>query len=288
MKKLMLILIFTFISLYMVCPLTLAAGVRPLVLNFDLKPGDSTDFELQLTPGEMPETVEISLYNPHQQLSGGLTYEKGDPERHPALNWIRMEKTTVRVPAGEERIVRGEIEVPYDAAGYHTAVLMIEKAENEDQSEQKLFNFLVRYAVRLNINIDRPGQRARAELQNLNIKPGQEGEPLITTRIKNSSPVRFSAAAEATLRDENRRLVERVQLSSEAQARSNSRSTGIYPGSEVLLSGEVTEPLFPGQYYLQLFLQYDGGRQLIERKLVALGDEYIDADREEYIGVVPG
>ena len=263
-----------------------AAGVRPLVLSFDLKPGDSTDFELLLTPGEARETIELTPYHPTQNLSGGLSYEVGDPTKHLALDWIQLEQTQIIVPPGQEQIVRGRISVPFDAAGTHTAVIMVEQAD-EENGNQSLLNYKVRYAVRVNINIDRPGQRARAEISRLELAKNREGNPQLVAHIKNTSALHFNASAEATIRDENNRLIERLNLVSEAAARANNLETRIYPESEVRFQEDLSQPLFPGDYNLQIFMRYGDNRQLVERKSITLEEELTKSGEVRYLSFEP-
>ena len=62
---------------------TLAFGVRPLVIDIDCRPGDTRDFEIILNPGNTEETVQLSLYQPVQMLSGNLAYQEPVPETFP-------------------------------------------------------------------------------------------------------------------------------------------------------------------------------------------------------------
>ncbi|RAK10619.1 hypothetical protein C8C77_10412 [Halanaerobium saccharolyticum] len=264
-----------------------AAGVRPLVLNFDLKPGDTADFELLLTPGSSRETVALIPYHPIQNLSGGLGYEVGDPAQHLALNWIELEQTEVVVPPNQEQVVQGQISVPYDAAGSHTAVIMIEQVAGGQIANPDFFNFQVRYAVRININIDRPGQRARAEITKLELNKNKEGNPQVVAHIKNSSSLHFNAGAEATVRDENNRLIERLNLVSEAAARANNLETRIYPESEVSFQADLSQPMFPGKYNLQIFLRYGNNRQLVERKEINLEEELRKSGEVRHLSIEP-
>ena len=263
-----------------------AAGVRPLVLSFNLKPGDSTDFELLLTPGEIRETVELTQYHPTQILSGGLNYEVGNPTKHLALNWIELEQTQIIVPPGQEQIVKGKINVPFNATGSHTAVIMVEQAEQEN-STQSMLKYKVRYAVRININIDRPGQRASAEINTLELTKNKEGNPQLVAHIKNTSPLHFNATAEATIRNSNNRLIERLNLVSEAAARANNLSTRIYPESEVSFQKNLSQPLFPGDYNLQIFLRYGDNRQLVERKSITLEEELTKSGEVKHLSFEP-
>ncbi|SIR53096.1 hypothetical protein [Halanaerobium kushneri] len=263
-----------------------AAGVKPLVLNFDLKPGETSNFVLTLTPGSVRETIDLIPYYPTQNLSGGLNYELGDSTTHPFLNWIELEKDQIIVPPGQEQIVRGRINVPYNAAGSHTAVIMVEQVDNENMNSG-LLNFKVRYAVRININIERPGQRSRAEITELGLGKNKDGNPQISAHIKNVSPLYFNASAEATIRDENNRLIERLNIVSKAAARANNLNTRIYPNSEVIFQADLNQPLYPGEYNLQVYLKYGDNRQLVERKNITLKEELRKAGPRRYISFEP-
>jgi hypothetical protein len=285
-KKTFIYLIVVILFMIILSAAVSAVGVRPLVLSFDLKPGESTDFELLLTPGSARETIDLIPYHPIQNLSGGLSYEVGNLTKHLALNWIELEQTQIVVPPGQEQVVRGQINVPFDAAGTHTAVIMVEQADDGTEN-QNLLNYKVRYAVRVNINIDRPGQRARAEISSLELSKNKEGNPQLVAHIKNASPVHFNASAEATIRDENNRLIERLNLVSEAAARANSLSTRIYPESEVNFQENLSQPLFPGDYNLQIFLRYGDNRQLVERKAITLEEELTKSGEVRHLSVEP-
>jgi hypothetical protein len=163
---------------------------------------------------------------------------------------------------------------------------MVEQAEQAN-SNQSMLNYRVRYAVRININIDRPGQRARAEISTLELAKNNEGNPQLVAHIKNTSPLHFNASAEATIRDENNRLIERLNLVSEAAARANNLETRIYPESEVSFQEDLSQPLFPGNYNLQIFMRYGDNRQLVERKTITLEEELTKSGEVRYLSFEP-
>jgi len=267
--------------------LIFAAGVTPMILNFNMQPGDSRNFKLTLTPGNNQERVSLSLYNPVQNLDGGLTYNLANPEVNTYLNWIELAENEVIVPAGQERVVGGTINVPYNAAGSHTAVIMIEPLEGVNIGTTDMMTFKVRYAARINITVDRPGQRARAEIAEFNIEKNNNGNPQLYANIKNISTLFFNAQAEGVLRDVNNRLIERLNINSEASIRANNISTLIYPNSEVIFSGELSQPLYPGEYTLQVYLKYGDNRQLVERKTITLEEELRKSGPRRYISFEP-
>ncbi|NLY30906.1 MAG: hypothetical protein GX047_09820 [Firmicutes bacterium] len=260
---------------------TLAFGVRPLVIDIDCRPGDTRDFEIILNPGNTEETVQLSLYQPVQMLSGNLAYQEPVPETFPAVDWVRLDSQEVKVYPGEDTYVRGTVRVPFDAGGSHTVVLM---AEPKVETDQPGITLIVRYAIRLNIRVDRPGLRTVAELKEFDLVPGPEGEPVITARVANPSAWDYLVSGEVTIRDSGRRLVERIQLNSEAGARANLTETRIYPGSEVEYTGVVTRRLNPGDYTLRLFLRYGEHGQIIKTKDITVAEGQFSFPSAEEIG----
>ncbi|MFP4136604.1 MAG: hypothetical protein ACLFTO_06215, partial [Candidatus Acetothermia bacterium] len=136
-------------------------------------------------------------------------------------------------------------------------------------------------------HVDTPGLREDAELQNFSLEAGEEDQPVVSARIKNTSSLLYDAAGEVTVRDQDRRLIERVPVRTESAAQGGGDETTIYPGSEVVFQGDVTEPLPAGDYDLQFFLRYGDGRQIIERKSVEVGDEFVDPEKMQYLEVSP-
>lgn len=248
-------------------PVTWAFGVRPLVIDLNVKPGDTRDFEIIFNPGNNDETVLLSLYQPVQLLSGNLAYQEPTPETFPAVNWVKLEKSEVKVYPGEDSSLSGTVKVPFDAGGSHTVVIM---AEPKVAADQPGITLIVRYAIRLNIRVDRPGLRTQAELKDFNMIAGAEGEPVIVARIANTSAWDYLVSGEVTIRDSEKRLVERLVLNSEAGARANLTQTRIYPGSEVEFTGTVTRRLSPGEYTLRSFFRYGEHGQIIQTENITV------------------
>lgn len=72
MKGFRLSLLLLMVVSFLVVPAgtAVAVGVRPLVIEMDVRPGDVRDFEVALLPSSTEETVDLTLYEPVQQLSG--------------------------------------------------------------------------------------------------------------------------------------------------------------------------------------------------------------------------
>ncbi len=263
-----------------------AVRVQPLVINLDMTPGDAENFELRLTGTGERETVSLNLMHPVQNIDGRLRYQEVNPELNPAVDWIELERTEVTIPANEVVVVGGSVNLPFDAGGSHTAVIMVDQVDPVDRPDS-LIGFRIRYAIRININIDRPGQRPTVEILDFSLNPDNEGRPKISVHFKNTSPLRFPAVADVTVRGEDRRLIERVPVFSGATSLDRRDNFSVYPGTELIYEGEITETMFPGSYEIQMFFHYADGRQIIRRKTVDVEEEFLREEAVKYINVEP-
>lgn len=251
----------------------MAAGVRPLVIELDVRPGDQRDFEIYLTPGLDEEIVDLTLYEPVQQLNGSLMYQLPPNPAFSATSWVTLDNPTVRVLPGAESKVTGTIRVPFSASGSHTVIVMVEPRPPEISSG---VGFQIRYAVRLAIRVEKAGVRPTAEMNSLEVGPDSHGAPQVVARFQNTSTLDFLVSGEAVIRDQDRRLVERVILRTPAGSSAGTDSTRVYPGAEVEFLGSVTRPMAPGDYWMQVFLRYgENGQILRNETLVINPGEYV-------------
>ena len=272
----LILILFTFNAI------SFAAGVKPLVVDINAKPGATKDFELKLTPGSQEEKVKFSLYQLVQLTNGSLTYQKATKETCPAANWIKLEKTEVTVYPGEKVTVSGTVKVPFSAAGSNTVVIMV-KPQKASRKKNGV-KFMVRYAVRVNIRVDKPGVRSEIELKKFKLASDEENKPQIKALIANPSKLDYLVSAEATVRDAERRLVERITLKSPKGNKAQSNKTRMYPGSKVTYLGKITKSITPGKYKLRVFLRYAGHRQLIKAKDFEIKKGQFDLPSPEELG----
>ncbi len=266
---------------------TYAVGVRPMVLDLDLLPGETKEFELILTPSGKEELVDLSLYQPKQLLSGGLAYEKPALEAFSALGWVKLETNQVKVYPGEDVRVNCTVNVPFSAGGSYTVIIMVEPRAPTAQTG---IVFQVRYAVRLNIRVERPGLRQVAELVDLSLQPGEENEPILRALIDNPSAWDYLVAGEVAIRDQERRLVERVTLQSPDNMGTDSETTRLYPKSQVEFLGEITKRLAPGEYSFRTYFRYGDQGQIVKNQnfTIAEGDfNFPSADEIGAFSVAP-
>jgi len=264
----------------------LAMQVNPMVINMLLEPGDMEEFQIELTGAIVRDTFQLYLMNTVQNIDGTLRYEDAASITNPVLDWIEIDTNEVTIPANEKATITGRVRVPFDASGSHTAVIMVQQSEAVSRPES-FMNIRMRYAIRINIDINRPGQIARVEIIDFDLTANDNGNPVITTHFRNTTPLSFPAVADVTIRGEDRRLLERVPVFSKATNLARRDHFRVYPNSELIFQGEVSEQLFPGTYELQLFLRYADGRQAIQRKTVEIGDEFLREETIRYLTLEP-
>lgn len=261
-----------------------AVGVRPLVIEMIVRPGDEREFSIDLIPDTMEELIELVLYEPVQQLSGGLMYQLPVNPGFSATSWVSFNENPIRVRPGQESQATGIVRVPFSASGSHTVVVMVESRPPDDPSG---FTFRVRYAVRLRIVVERAGIRPTAELNSLVVRPGEKGEPVIAARFHNTSPLDYFVSGEVTIRDQDRRLVERITLRTPAGSSAGSDTTRVYPGAEVEFVGSITRPLSPGEYWIQAFLRYGESGQILQNETIIISPgEYVFPGFDESAAIV--
>ena len=283
-KKTTIIFLIIISFIFFVNDLGLAYGVKPLTLSLTGSPGDSIPFELKLTPAGREEIVNLNLYNAVQDIRGSLKFVEKTEENNNIFDWINFSDSRIIIPPDREVLIRGTVDIPYDAAGSYTVILMIEPEKKEGEVGVIM---QVRYAVRLDIFVDRPGLRARAEVTEIGIKGDEEMNPMVYAKIKNISKLNLAAASEVTLRTKDRRLLDRVVLRSPVTAQSGRDYLVIYRDSEVKFEGKITEPLPAGNYDLRIFLRYNNGQQLVKRKEITVNNDYFHPDRIKYVEVDP-
>lgn len=273
-------IVFLFVIIYTLN--TSALQVRPMDINLRADRGEKVEFKINLFSEKVQEKVKVKIRTLKQNKNGGFSLEENSSQE-PLLDWINISKE-ITLPPNDPKEVVGEISVPYDAGGTHTAIIIIEPVIEEPE---RGIAFKLRYAVRVSVDIEAPGLRKDAELVDFNLTSNQDNQPILKANINNPSSLKYRAAGEVTVRNEKKQLIERVAVKSQYAAQAGRDSTMIYPNSEVVFSGKTTELLTAGTYDLQLFLYYADGRQLIERKTVEVGEQFVDPENMDYIEIEP-
>lgn len=265
-KNLLCLFTVTF-ALFLIPLFVQASAVRPLVIQLDANPGDRPVFEFVVSSEDNQETAEISIYHIVQKNNGSNEYQQ--EASGPVKEWITLDKNVVVVPPGGEIKVTGRVNVPFDAGGSYMAAIMVEP-QSTLVSEGITVRY--RYAITLIINVQRPGLRPDLTIHSLSLDRDEQMTPIAKAIIQNISPLMFPIAAEMTIRNQNRALIERIELLTGSSKDSDYRSINIFPGAELWLEGKVAKPLFPGEYELRLFLRYADGKQKVHTQMVTVSE----------------
>ncbi len=262
-----------------------AVNVQPMSLNVKVRPGETSSFSFNLTTTDTQKTVDLQLYQPIQSATGDVSFSLSEGHLESPAEWIILENKQVVVPPDASTTVNGTIQVPYNTAGSHSIVIMVQPQVDSVESG---LQFLVRYAIQLNITVESPGIWPYAEVVHWDIIADDNRQPLVKATFKNPSLLRYPVSMEMTIRGQNRRLIERSTLRTPSNMQAKRESTTIYPGAKVDFIGPITKYLAPGDYELRLFVRYADGRQRIESKKLSLaGDEFDQSDRVSILKIEP-
>jgi len=244
---------------------SMAVGVRPLVIDLEMKPGETKDFKIDLFSSvDRSENLQLLYYQPAQTIDGGMVYLQPETDSFPAVEWVTLKQRQALVEPGETVTIKGSVQVPYGVGGSHTVIIMVEPEMTE---EAKGITFRFRYAIRLNIRVQSPTLRLKAEIKDdWGLIKNEQGRPLLQVMFHNNSAWDYLVEGEATIRNEQGMLVERVVLSSPVAFNAGRDVTRVYPGSTVKHLAELK----PGKYTVRLFFKYGEYGQLIEKKEIEI------------------
>lgn len=285
-KRLTVLIIF-FMIIFLANNLCYAIGVQPMSHEFELSPGESTNFSLLLSPSDKDENVKLSIYKPIQDITGNISYKNAEEIDFPEANWLKIENNELTVEKGETFKVNGEIEVPFGASGSHVLILMVEPEASKAYNGVAL---KVRYAVRIIVRVKSASIKKEGKLTDLELIKDEQERQLIRTKVNNPSALDYKAKVELTIRDKNNRLIERMNLRTMPGHKNKKDVWRIYPESEVMFIGWPENFLAPGTYNLRAILNYGERGQNILKKTITIKEGVFEnkaADGNIYFQVKP-
>lgn len=276
--------------LIMLLPVALvdALGVQPLIIEMKPKPGETIPFTINLIATEKTsEQVKIALYQPLQLPTGELSFREPDPAGFPEGQWVKLNRENALVMPDGKVDVSGTVKVPLNAKGSHNIIVMVEPATAQKMGSMEL---RVKYAARLNIEVDAPGLRPTAQVSDFEIEKGENGEPVIKIKAANNSLLDYLTNVNVTIRDNRtKRLVERVELRPEIGWRYQNQEMRLMHGCTLHYYGSPREALLPGQYDLRLFYRFgNSGQILLSKKIdIKTGDFNYPAGKLRRVKITP-
>lgn len=220
-------------------------GVSPMMIEMTGAPDVSQDFKVQVI-GKTGGKAKVSLYELKQSATGHMDFIPVDkPGEESMAGWVTLEKTRFDVKKDEVVTLNGRIKVPRKAGGTHLAAVMVEE---DAPAKKQGVTLNVRYAVILNMNVSSTTRgRIQTEFRELAIQP-QNDRVFIKGLFTNQGKIDGMLDAELQLRDAANRLVLKTPLKTQSAWERSDKGSRVFPGSEVVIFGELPRSLPAGAY----------------------------------------
>jgi hypothetical protein len=290
MKRSKILFLFAAIIIFIIFQITaFAMSIEPLSFESVLKPGETYPFEIHVVSPGKPEEVKLVLFEAKQQLDGSLQFIEPNPDSDSPTKWVEI-PAKVSITNDLPVTVKGIIKVPLKAAGgtYHMAVIAESLVTNTQQLRLNL-NIKIRYAIRLIVRVERLGLKPSAQVEQFDMVKGESGEPVIQLMAENNSPVDFITSATVTIRNTQKKLIDRVELKPRSSWDANFIDTRIFPDTELLYYGMPKEVLLPGQYEMRTFYRFASSGQIMKTKIITVraGEYNYPKEKLKTIKVTP-
>jgi len=231
--------------------------VSPLSVEKDVRAGDQFIATINVIGGNTTQNVNIELYQMSQDLSGNFDYVKATPDNFLYSNWIDFPGSVTVAPRSTAP-VEVSVNVPSNAPfGTYNFILMITPQVETGGT----IGIIIRYAIRITIHIQGT-TITRIEVEDVNIIPDEEGKPVIEATIVNGSSYDLVVSLEAILRDKSGRMIERLPLKSPYMNKNNISAQRVLKGNKVVFSGKPKYLLAPGDYKVNLFVNYSSRQRV--------------------------
>ncbi len=220
-----------------------------------------------------------------------MGFEEADIEDTESMaNWIRLNNDAFSIRDGEVTEVSGQIAVPSRAAGTYLVGVMVE--EDIPEEEQAGVAVKIRYAVVLNMRVAGPAnRRIKTSFEELAVVQQEDGTYL-EGMFSNDSRVDEWLESQVQIRNEDNRLVERVEMRTESAWQRNDETSRVFPGAQVRVFGRLTKDVEPGDYQVLVRNRFADKSQPVYRDTVRFKertsgedetviDTDIASDREE-------
>lgn len=219
-------------------------GVSPMLIELTGAPDVSQDFQIQVL-GKTSGNAKVSVYRLNQLPTGHMEFLPPAAGTDDMSGWITLEKNRLSIRKGETVMLKGSVKVPRKAAGTNVAAIMVE----EDQPQKaKGITLNVRYAVVLSVNVGGTlSTRTITNFHDLSLEP-QEERVFIKGLFKNGGKTDGQLNAELQLRDASNRLVLKTPLKTQSAWQRSDAASRVFPGSEVVVFGELPRTLPAGTY----------------------------------------
>lgn len=258
MKKVVIVLFVVIISSFI-----FSIGIRPMQEEYSVRPGEVINHRITIDPERTDRNVILELYKLEQSSDGSFGFLMANEEIFPQQTWINFD-SEVLVPAGQTTFSDIRINVPLSArpGTYNFMVMFTPEA---DQASGPV-GIVMRYAVRITVNVEGISFN-RVEVNEIGLSPDQNMRPTLIATAVNISTFDLNARIDAIIRDETGRMIERFELKSPHMIRNDRTSQRLTPNTKVLFLGTPEYITSPGNYRVNLFVNFDDRQNIYNYNL---------------------
>ena len=251
-------------------------SVTPLSVEKYVRPGETITETFYILPGNTTQQVSIELFQLVQDFSGNFNYEEVDPDSFLYSSWIQYDNL-VTVPAGTTTATEVKINIPMNApfGTYNFILMFTPRVETSGQ-----LGIIIRYAIRLTIHVEGI-TITQIRIDDLEVVPNEERRPTVVTSILNDSSFDLIVSIEAVLRDQKGKIIERFPLKTQYMERNNLSAQRILKGNKVMFYGTPKYLLSPGDYKLNLFVNYSDRQKVFTFNITVPAEGFSFAPLEE-------
>ena len=234
--------------------------VQPLAFQKEVNPGDKILIPLKIS-SEVDQKISLKLLKYTQREDGKQEFVEYEDSRDSVLNWFAF-PNTIFLRAYSSANIAVEVKIPYTARGTYVSVIMVEP---EEEGAVTGITIKIRFAILIVLRVSAPGLRQTYEIEDFDIVPDENKEPVVTVKFHNNSLLDYFASIDAAIRDPNGRTVEKVHLNTGQSLNRGIAQTWLVPDANVIFSAKVSKILSSGKYKVHLYVNY-GDRQRIVTK----------------------
>jgi len=251
-------------------------SVTPLSIEKYVRPGEIITETFYIIPGNTTQQVNIELFQLVQDIFGNFSYEKVDQSSFLYSSWIQYDNL-VKVPAGTTTAVDVKINVPLNApfGTYNFILMFTPQVEPTGQ-----IGIIIRYAIRITIHVE--GLTVtRINVEDVQVVPDEEKRPTVVASVFNDSSYDLVVSIEGALRDEKGKIIERFPLKTQYMEKNNLSAQRILKGNKVVFQGKPKYLLSPGDYKLNLFVNYSDRQKVFTFNITVPSEGFSFSPLEE-------
>lgn len=255
-------------------------AVSPMLIELSAERREVKEFSFTVF-GKGNADIKLELFNLNQLESGYMGFTKLEVgDMNWMGSWVELERDKFRLRDGETMTVHGIIKIPSRAAGTHLVAIMVE--EDIPEKDQGGISVKIRYAVVINLRVDGKYSRIKTQFGELAVVH-TEDRSFLEAYFLNESATDNWLFTEVQIRDENRRLLERVPLKTESAWQRADVGSRVFPGARVRLYGEITESFDTGTYNVLVRNKFADKSQSVYRDTI-----YLEAPQQQAALLVEG